>query len=85
MTLQNTITKTTTTTEFSVPIFKEPCTVIVDAGTGTVVLEVQIDTATDAWVTHETFDTDGAYKIEANGCNCRLSVTGDAEFALVRP
>lgn len=85
MTLQNTIVRSTATVEASAPIFGEPCTLVVDAGTGTVVLEVQVDTATDAWVTHETYDADGAYKIEANGCNIRISVTGDAAYALVRP
>lgn len=78
------VTKLTETRVFQVPHDALPSTLIVDVGSGAVVLEVQIDTDANQWLTAETFVTDGIHKVEANGCTVRVSVTGDAAYAFVR-
>ncbi len=83
--MARTVTKFTGTRDFSVPFDENPCTLIVDAGTGTVVVSVQIDTALDEWITYDTYLVDGVHKVEANGCNVRIATTGDAAAAVVRP
>lgn len=77
-------TKFTGTQVFEVPHDALPSTLIVDAGTGTVVLDVQIDTDADEWINHDTYTADGIQKVEANGCTVRITCTGDAAAAFVR-
>lgn len=83
--MANSISKFTGSREFSVPVDALPQTLVVDAGTGTVELEVMIDSVGLEYISQDTFDADGAYKIEANGCNVRITCSGDAAAAFVRP
>lgn len=79
------VSKFTGSREFSLDAFAPPQTLIVDAGTGTVTLEVMIDTVGAEYILHETYNADGVHKVEANGCSIRITCTGDAAAAFVRP
>lgn len=83
--MSNPVSKFTGSREFGVPIDALPQTLIIDAGTGSVTLEVMIDSVGAEYILDNTFTADGVHKIEANGCNVRITCTGDAACAFVRP
>jgi hypothetical protein len=59
---------------------ERPGSLLVDAGTGTVVLEASDDAAT--WITAATYSADAMKTIDlANVQRLRLSVTGDAKYS----
>tara|TARA_R110000764_G_C11029370_1_gene385333 strand:- start:37590 stop:37820 length:231 start_codon:yes stop_codon:yes gene_type:complete len=71
----------TATTEFS-PYNTTDGTalLVVDAGTGTISLEVQ---AGAAWIVQEVFTTDSVKRVYIGGGTWRCVVTGDAAFEWV--
>lgn len=77
-------TKFTGAQTFEVPHDALPATLIVNVPAGSVTLEVQIDTASNEWVTYQTFSATGVHKVEANGCTVRITASGGAEAAFVR-
>ena len=79
------VRKNNTTRTFTVGYSNEPCTLIVNTNGGSIAASIQIDTELNEWVSFNVFDTDGAYKIESNGCSVRFTPSGGAEYAFVRP
>lgn len=77
-------TKFTGVRVFDVPHDALAATLMVDAGSGSVTLEIQIDTDANEWITAQTFTADGVHKVEANGCTVRVTCAGDAAAAFVR-
>lgn len=80
-----TINKENTQSVYGMIFDVNPSTLIVKTNGGSVTVEAQIDTAANEWVLVDTFTADGAYKLEANGCNLRITPLTGAEFAFVRP
>lgn len=59
-----------------------PVTLVVDAGTGTVI--VQVRDSGGSWATMETLGSDGWHKIDVANCPAiNIDVTGDAQYKVL--
>lgn len=65
--------------------YATPASLVVQANGGSVQVDVLLDTDSDTWINHDTYDADGIYKIEANGLTIRFTPADGAVFAVVRP
>lgn len=79
---------TATTTYGPFPITALEAVVIVDANAGTVKVETLLDDSDSenlVWVDNVTYSADGTNYLKVAGQTVRVSVTGSAEFAFIKP